>query len=75
MEIEPHILTKELNNLAAGLAETFIQRWDMVPLQMENGSYICKKEPLTQNHLTAQLRGEITRRAANPLETVWASPN
>lgn len=60
MEKEPQISTKELNNLATILAETFIQRWDLYPQQMENGSYICKKEPLTQEQIIAHLRGEIT---------------
>lgn len=60
MQKEKEITTAELEKLAAGLAETFIQRWDMYPQQMENGSYICKKESLTQDHVVAHLKGEIT---------------
>ena len=32
----------------------------MYPQQMENGAYICKKEALTQDHITAHLRGKTT---------------
>jgi len=54
------ISTIEIDHLAVGLAKTFIQRWDMFPQQMDNGAYICKKEPLKPGHITAHLNGEIT---------------
>jgi hypothetical protein len=57
---EKQSFTTELEPLAAGLAETFIQRWDLFPRQLDNGSYICVKEPLTQNLIQAHLQGEIT---------------
>lgn len=52
--------TAELQPLAEGLAKIFVQRWDLYPQQMDNGSYICVKQPLTTNHLIAHLQGDIT---------------
>jgi hypothetical protein len=60
MRKEKEISSAELETLADGLGQTFIQRWDMYPRQMDNGSYICIKKPLTQNHLLLHLRGKIT---------------
>lgn len=50
----------ELEPLAAGLAHTFINRWDIHARQMDDGSYICIHSPLVSAHLVAHLRGEIT---------------
>lgn len=50
----------EIEPLADGLAKTFIQRWDLYARQMNDGSYICVREPLQRKHLLAHLRGEIT---------------
>jgi len=60
MEKENLLPSTEFNLLAAGLADTFIQRWDTYPRQMDNGSYLCIKKPLYQNHILVHLRGEIT---------------
>ncbi|MCB2160508.1 hypothetical protein KQH40_00310 [bacterium] len=60
MKIETRISLEELDNLANGLAETFIQRWDLYPQQIDNGSYLCLKKPLTNHHIKAHLLGEIT---------------
>jgi hypothetical protein len=57
---EKQVLSTELEPLAEGLAQTFIQRWDMYPRQTDEGSYICVKKLLTQNHILAHLRGDIT---------------
>jgi hypothetical protein len=60
METIKQISSKDLEPLASGLAETFIQRYDLYPKQLEDGSYISVKNPLTQNHILAHLRGDIT---------------
>ena len=60
MQKEKRIPSTELEPLAAGLAQTFIQRWDLYPRQLDDGSYICIRKPLTQNHILAHLRGDIT---------------
>ena len=46
--------------LATILAETFVLRWDLHAKQLEDGSYISVKEPLTHAHLEAHLRGDLT---------------
>ena len=57
-EIEvPHA---EYAQLAGELASTFIQRRDLYPCQMDDGSYICIRKPLNDWHLIAHLKGEIT---------------
>ena len=50
----------ELEPLAAGLAKTFISRWDIHARQMDDGSYLCIHKPLLVSHLVAHLKGEIT---------------
>jgi len=60
MKKETKPINVEFQTLANVLEETFIQRWDLFPQQMDNGSYICQKEPLTRDHLIAHLLGEIT---------------
>jgi hypothetical protein len=60
MKKEIKISSAELEPLAEGVAQTFIQRWDMYPRQMDTGAYICMHKPLTQNHILAHLRGSIT---------------
>jgi len=54
------ISSTEIEPMAEGLAQTFIHRWDMYPRQLDDGSYICVKKPLTQKHILAHLRGDIT---------------
>jgi hypothetical protein len=60
MQKEKEITPAELESLAYGLEETFIQRRDLYAKQLENGSYICIKKTLMQKHLLAHLQGEIT---------------
>jgi hypothetical protein len=60
MQKENEITPAELESLAMGLEETFIQRRDLYAKQLENGSYICIKKTLMQKHILAHLRGEIT---------------
>jgi hypothetical protein len=50
----------EHESLAAGLAHTFINRWDIHARQMADGSYVCVHQPLKPSHLVSHLRGEIT---------------
>jgi hypothetical protein len=60
MKKEIQISSVELEPLAAGLGQTFIRRWDMYPRQLDTGSYLCIKKPLTQKNILAHLRGDIT---------------
>ena len=60
MEKLQKISTTEFEPFADGLAQTFIQRWDMFPRQLDDGSYVCVKVPLTQDHIRSHLDGEIT---------------
>ena len=60
MRKEREITIPELESLGNILAESFIQRWDMYPKQIDNGSYICIKKALGQKHILAHLRGETT---------------
>lgn len=56
-EFEPK---SEVNALASMLAGTFIQRRDLQARQLEDGRYLCVREPLLEKHLVAHLNGEIT---------------
>ena len=60
MSKENEISPAEFETLANVLGQTFIQRWDKYPKQLDNGSYICIKKPLRQKHILAHLRGDIT---------------
>ena len=60
MNKEKEITQIEVEKLAICLANTFIQRWDIYSRQLEDGSYICVKEPLSPEHLQSHLRGETT---------------
>jgi hypothetical protein len=60
MNKEIEMSSAELEPLAAGLGQFFIRRWDLYPRQLDNGSYLCIKKTLTQKHILAHLRGDIT---------------
>ncbi len=51
---------EELARPAAVLAKRFFLRWDLYPVQLDDGRYICVHEPLSASHLYAHLRGEVT---------------
>ncbi len=51
---------EQLSNLARILDDVFIQRHDLYARQLDNGRYVCVREQLTQAHLEAHLRGDIT---------------
>jgi hypothetical protein len=51
---------EELAQPALILARRFIQRWDLYARQLDDGRYICVREPLNTGHLLAHLRGEVT---------------
>lgn len=57
---EHRLPEEELARPAAVLAQRFIQRWDVHAKQLEDGRYVCVREPLNVSHLYAHLRGEIT---------------
>ena len=60
MSKETLLPQNELEQLANGLGKTFIQRWDLYPRQMDDGSYVCIHKPLQARHLLAHLQGKIT---------------
>lgn len=51
---------EQLGHLAVIIDEVFIQRHDLYARQLDNGRYVCVREPLTQAHLEAHLQGKIT---------------
>lgn len=55
--IFPHT---EFESQAVGLAKTFIQRWDLYPRQIEDGSYLCIHKPLLPSHVQAHMEGKLT---------------
>ena len=60
MNKENQLQQQEYETIAKGVANTFVQRWDLHPRQLENGSNICVHEPLEMVHIQAHLQGEIT---------------
>jgi hypothetical protein len=50
----------DMEPLAHNLGNTFIQRQDLYARQMDDGRYICVREPLESRHLIAHLQGKIT---------------
>lgn len=60
MNKEIHFPQNELKSLAEGLTEIFIQRRDLYPQQMDDGSYLCIRKQLKTWHLTQHLQGELT---------------
>jgi hypothetical protein len=56
----PVLSTAEQDNLAAILGFQFVQRWDLFAQQLDDGRYVCIREPLRHEHLVAHLNGEIT---------------
>jgi hypothetical protein len=60
MQAEIESKKPELNELAKSLASTFIQRWDLYAKQLDDGRYICVREPLDESLIVAHLEGQIT---------------
>ncbi|MBN1536905.1 MAG: hypothetical protein JW908_09255 [Anaerolineales bacterium] len=60
MQKEVLLNSIELENCVRSLTNTFIQRWDLYPLQLNDGSYVCIKKTLTMSHILSHLKGEIT---------------
>ena len=54
------ISNEEMSRPALVLAQQFIQRWDLHPRQLDDGRYLCVREPLNAGHLFSHLLGEIT---------------
>jgi hypothetical protein len=51
---------EQIEELAQILGDIFVQRWDLYARQLDDGRYVCVREPLTQAHLEGHLRGDIT---------------
>jgi hypothetical protein len=60
MHKEIDIPQDELERLVEILTDIFIQRRDLYPRQMDDGSYLCIRKPLKTWHLTQHLQGELT---------------
>jgi len=60
MHKEIDLPKSELEPLAEGLANVFIQRRDLYPKQMDDGSYLCIRKPLKPWHLKQHLAGDLT---------------
>lgn len=56
-EFEQNPETQILANILAG---AFVQRRDLYPRQLEDGSYVCIRKPLLERHLLRHLTGELT---------------
>ncbi|HEY9078074.1 MAG TPA: CHC2 zinc finger domain-containing protein [Anaerolineaceae bacterium] len=50
----------EVEPLAGMLSATFIQRHDLYARQLNDGSYICIRKPLSPGHVMAHLAGDLT---------------
>jgi len=51
---------RPLETLAERVTGTFLQRRDLYPRQLDDGSYVCIRRPLQLGHVLAHLRGELT---------------
>lgn len=60
METEPKFDVERLVDAALVLDRTFIRRTDLHARQLDNGSYICNRRPLTFDHLVEHLTGATT---------------
>lgn len=60
MSKEILIPQSEFETLAAGLAKTFIQRWDIYSCQLKDGSYVCVRQPLQPGQVQAHLECQLT---------------
>ena len=60
MRKETLVPQAELETLAVSLTEVFIQRRDLYSRQLDDGRYLCIRKPLTNGHLLAHLKGDIT---------------
>jgi hypothetical protein len=54
----PH--NTELERLAAGLGQVFIQRRELYARQLDDGSYVCIRKALKPYHLVSHLQGKMT---------------
>jgi len=60
MEEKERFNGRELWPLAEIVAEQFINRWDLYPKQLDDGSYVTIHETLQEDLLLSHLRGEVT---------------
>ena len=54
------MITGNINDLAKIINARFIQRRDLYPKQLENGSYVCIQKPLANRHIVVHLQGKMT---------------
>jgi hypothetical protein len=50
----------EIAQVARDLMDTFLHRRDLYARQLDDGSYVCIRKPLTERHIIAHLKGVIT---------------
>jgi hypothetical protein len=50
----------ELFQIIPHLMDTFLHRHDLYAQQLEDGSYVCIRKPLTERHIIAHLKGSLT---------------
>lgn len=60
MNREMNHLNQELLQIARNLMDTFLHRRDLYARQLDDGSYVCIRKPLTEQHVLAHLKGGIT---------------
>lgn len=60
MQRETQPQTSELLPVVTRLANVFFQRRDLYARQIEDGSYICVREPLTETLVRDHVRGKLT---------------
>ena len=60
VDTKSELSSNEFDNLAAVLGFQFVQRWNLYSQQLDDGRYVCVREPLQHEHLVAHLDREIT---------------
>ena len=60
IERERKFSNQELVKPAEELATCFVQRWDLHARQTRDGRYLCIHKQLTDKHIFAHLRGQVT---------------
>lgn len=57
---ERDLAQDEVEALVEGFARAFVGRWDLHARQLDDGRYICIRNPLAVEHLAAHLSGDVT---------------
>jgi hypothetical protein len=61
--------------LVKAYAETFLSRWDLYPMQIDDGSYVCVKKPLHLNMVQSHLTGHWNEKKPFTLGTYALAPD